>query len=95
LNSEDRLITRNDVYGHLTVPVSHPAAGTIMLSFSRKCHHCCFCCNWSLIPWHFSALYCFSQLQLFSSASHGHKNSEHSCHLYISMFGWNWIAKSL
>lgn len=45
-------------------PSLTPAVGTVVLVFSRTCHHYCFCCYWSLIPWYFSALYCFSQLQL-------------------------------
>lgn len=48
----------------------------------RKCHHHCFCCSWSWTLWHLSVVRSFSQLELFSSASHGHKKTEHSF-LYI------------
>lgn len=41
-----------------------------------------FCCSWSWILWHFGVVCSLSQLELFSSASHGHKNTEHSFHFW-------------
>lgn len=56
----------------------------VMCFFSlRKCHHHCFCCSWSWILWHLSVVRSFSQLEPFSSASHGHKKTEHSFHFWL------------
>lgn len=57
-----------------------------VLFFLRKCHHQCFCCSCSLILWHFSVVHSFPQLELFSSASHGHKKSEHSFHFCLHIW---------
>lgn len=100
-SSADNYFTGKKITGFLPPPTHSPWKQTpfmiqkrphhfihkvMCFFFLRKCHHYCFCCSCSFILWHFSVVRSFPQLELFSSASHGHKKIEHSFHFSLHIW---------